>query len=119
MLLLFLASIFAAPSTVDDLPPGWRLVSLPEGGELRYLPPGASAADYPRHALSRRIEGRTVLRLVVSPLGRILDCRAIQSAGDAELDRRACQLYRSRAQFKFNGVSRPQTFNAPIEWRIE
>lgn len=119
MLLFFLASIFAEPLPAEALPPGWRLVSLPEGGELRYLPPRADVTDYPRQALLAGIQGRTMLRLVVSPHGQILDCRAVQSAGDAELDSRACQLYRSRAKFRFNRVSAPQTFHAPIEWRIE
>lgn len=119
MLLLLFTLMFTELSVADDLPNGWRLIPLPGGGELRFLPPRANTSDYPRKALLAGIQGRTILRLVISPSGEMLDCKPVQSAGNSELDRRACQLYRTRAQFKLKGVSQPQTFQAPIEWWIE
>lgn len=97
---------------------GWRTVNYPGGGVLRYLLPKMTHADYPRGALDAGIEGRTLLRLEVDPQGRIVDCRAAQSAGPT-LDARACEAYRARARFELRGIDHNIVLHAPVQWQLE
>lgn len=99
--------------------PGWHVVSLPGGAELRYLPPHVSDADYPARARRADAQGTSVLRLQVDLSGQIIDCSIVRSSGFPDLDERACPLYRSRARFELRGMTQTITLDAPLSWRLE
>lgn len=101
------------------LRPGWHVVTLPDGAELRYLPPHVSDADYPARARRADAQGTSVLRLQVDTSGRIVGCSTVRSSGFPDLDERACPLYRSRARFEPRGMTQTITLHAPLSWRLE
>ena len=101
------------------LRPDWRVISFPDGSELRYLPPQVTAADYPSGALRADAQGRSVVRLEVDASGLITSCSTARSSGSPDLDAQACQLYRSRARFELRGKSGPIILPAPITWQLE
>ena len=98
---------------------GWRTTRLPDGTEVDYLVPTITHGDYPKASLRAEIEGTSVLRLTVSPRGRILSCETFETAGAEELDARACQLYHRRARYRLRNATAPVVLLAPIVWRIE
>lgn len=99
--------------------PDWVTITLPDGVELRFLPPAVSFEDYPKVATRNGVEGTSVLLLQVAPSGQIISCTTARSAGMLALDEQACLLYRTRARFELRGATQPQTFQAPVEWKFE
>ena len=101
------------------LPPGWLMMTLPEGVEVRFLPPAVSFEDYPKLASRIGVEGTSLLSLQVDPSGQITGCTTARSAGLPELDEQACLLYRTRARFELRGATQPVTLFAPVMWKLE
>jgi len=56
--------------------------------------------DYPMKAFEKSAEGVTRFELLISPEGKIVDCKILSSSGNAELDETTCYLTRKRAQFR-------------------
>lgn len=104
----------AAPAATEA---GWRVYHPRAGGELRYFIP-LTEADYPPRALRFEIEGRTMVTLLLSPSGGVIECSVYQSSGYAELDEQACPLIRKRARFELNGISDNLKVTVPIAWRL-
>jgi len=98
---------------------GWRTISFPDGGELRYLPPRIRDADYPAEARAAGAEGTSMIRLTVGTDGRITSCQTAKSAGFAALDAGACRLYVGSARFELRRISQPLVLHAPVVWRLE
>ena len=99
--------------------PDWRVISLADGTELRYVPPQVTDADYPARARRQDAQGTSVLRLQVDKSGHITSCSTAKSSGFPDLDERACLLYRSRARFELKGTTPSITLHAPMVWRLE
>lgn len=66
-----------------------------EGSLASYV----SDSDYPADALAQGAEGTVAFRLVVSPEGRVIDCKIEQSSGTSSLDAQTCAVMTSRARF--------------------
>ncbi|MDG2532366.1 TonB family protein [Sphingomonas sp. HITSZ_GF] len=82
---------------------------------LRLLAPlGATDSDYPRWAIDHSLGGRVVMRLEVSPEGRVSKCEVVSSSGYASLDARACEVYRTRGFF--NPGAGMRVARAPFSW---
>ena len=60
---------------------------------------GLRHTDYPEESLRRRSQGRVVVRIDVSPEGRITACLPIASSGDRALDSTTCRIILERARF--------------------
>ena len=119
IIFLWLA-IGAGPATdTQPVRDEWRVVTLPDGVELRYLPPHVSDADYPVRARRIDAEGTSLLRLEVDSSGRLTNCAVIRSSGFPDLDERGCLLYRSRARFEPRCATQRITLHAPMTWRLE
>ena len=101
------------------LRPGWYTMTLPEGVEVRILPPAVSFKDYPKVASRMGVEGTSLLRVQVDPSGKITSCTTERSAGLPELDEQACLLYRTRARFELRGATQPVTLFGPMQWILE
>ena len=99
--------------------PAWRVVALPEGGELRYIPPLPTGAEYPAEDKAARREGTTMTRLTINPAGQVARCEIARSAGSAALDASACRLYVDRARFELRNVSQAVEMLAPVVWKLE
>lgn len=56
--------------------------------------------DYPMKAFEKQWEGVTRFELLVSPEGRVADCKVTSSSGHEELDRATCFLATKRVQFQ-------------------
>ena len=56
--------------------------------------------DYPMKAFEKRQEGVTRFELLVTPAGKIADCRITSSSGHEELDKATCHLATKRVQFR-------------------
>ena len=106
------------PAVTDPLSRAWQVRAV-DGGEMHYILPRPTDADYPVSALQQGLEGTTLLQLVVNPSGAILTCDILQSSGHSALDDGACRLYRKLGRFRFVGVSKPVTLRAPVTWRTE
>ena len=96
----------------------WHVVTYADGGVLRYLPPEVTEADYPKRALRNGWEGRTVVQLHVNRRGRVTSCRVAESAGLAELDERACRIYRERGRFELTNLPGGKDVRAPVRWQL-
>lgn len=92
---------------------------LPEGVEVRFLPPVVTFNDYPKAARRMEAEGTSLLSLQVDPSGHITGCATARSAGWPDLDEQACLLYRTRARFELRGATQPVTLFAPVMWKLE
>lgn len=55
--------------------------------------------DYPTKAFEKKAEGVTRFDLLVSPEGKIADCKVTVSSGNEDLDKRTCFLAGRRARF--------------------
>lgn len=55
--------------------------------------------DYPMKAFEKNQEGVTQFELLISPTGKIAECKVTVSSGSEELDRTTCRLANKRAQF--------------------
>ena len=119
--IIFLWLAIGAGPAADTEPvrDGWLVVTLPDGVELRYLPPHVTHADYPVRARRIDSEGTSLLRLEVDSSGRLTNCAVIRSSGFPDLDERGCLLYRSRARFEPRGATQSITLHAPMTWRLE
>jgi TonB family protein len=95
--------------------PGWSIVPLPEGAELRYVPPVVGLRDYPKQALRAGDHGTTVLKLQVDSSG-LIGCTTARSSGSPLLDEQSCRLYRERGRFDLRGTCGPVTLQAPVAW---
>ena len=60
---------------------------------------GMTPSAYPTAAIARRAEGRVVVRVTVSPLGRASGCALVASSGSEALDQATCRVIRTRALF--------------------
>ncbi len=81
-----------------------------------------SDADYPTAALRRGDQGATRFELVISPDGRVRDCRIAQSSGSADLDATTCARLSQRARFTpardEHGDLVAGRYSGVIRWRI-
>jgi TonB family protein len=110
------AEVSEPPAT--SLQPGWVVMKLPEGAELRYLPLAVTLADYPKMALRMGAEGTSVLALQLDVSGRIISCTTARSSGWSELDAKACLLYRTRGRLELRGATEPVRLQAPVKWML-
>lgn len=55
--------------------------------------------DYPKRALSRHAQGRTVVVVTVDPEGRTKACRVAVTSGDADLDSSTCEVARRHGRY--------------------
>ena len=100
------------------LRPGWLVLPLPQGAELRFLPIAVTLKDYPKAARRAGEEGTSHLSLEVDPSGHIIGFTTARSSGSPALDEQACQLYRTRGRFEVLGTTRPVTVQAPVRWKL-
>jgi TonB family protein len=94
----------------------WPVLSLPDGAELRYLPPAVTRKDYPHLALRAEVEGTSIVSLQVDTSGHLVGCTTARSSGSPILDQQACRLYRERGRFELRGSTQPVTFQTPVQW---
>lgn len=115
--------IIAPPSP----PPGYRpaparRVAVPPQRARANLQSYFSEDDYPASALRARVEGVTLVRLVVGPTGRVQDCSVIASSGNIALDQATCRILRSRARYRpaFDSAGAPVVGadRGRIVWRL-
>lgn len=55
--------------------------------------------DYPKRALSRHVQGRSVVVVTVDPEGRTKACRVAVTSGDADLDSSTCDVARRHGRY--------------------
>lgn len=55
--------------------------------------------DYPKRALSRHVQGRTVVVVTVDPEGKTKACRVAVTSGDADLDSSTCDIARRHGRY--------------------
>jgi len=116
-LLVVIAPVLAQGATISR-DGEWRVVTYEDGGELRYIPPQVTEADYPPGALRTDAEGRTVVALHVDAQGRVTRCETAETSGLAELDERACEIYRERGRFELRNLPDGKTLRAPVVWKL-
>jgi periplasmic protein TonB len=56
-------------------------------------------SDYRRISIGRVPAGSATLRFVVTPQGRMRNCRVVRSSGDAQVDSVLCQVAERRMRF--------------------
>lgn len=69
------------------------------GSHAEYLRGDIRDRDYPREARDAGIQGDLTTRYVISPNGRITDCRIVRSSGSALLDATTCRLVMERFRY--------------------
>ena len=76
--------------------------------------------DYPEAALRRNEQGTVGFELDVSPQGRVVQCRVIQSSGSPLIDAATCRVMVLRARFTpardADGRAVPDTVTNHIRW---
>ncbi len=77
---------------------GTATSTAPTAIQLEYM--SAPPPKYPRHALSRRIEGTVLLQVLVGIDGRPIDVTVSQSSGNRELDEAARSQILKRWSFR-------------------
>ena len=109
----------AIQSSLPDAParPGWRIVQLADGAELRYLPVVPTLKDYPKAAIRADAEGTSLIRLKIDSSGRIMDCSTSRSSGWQILDEGACVLYRKHGRFEVR-ATKPVSVDAAVSWKL-
>ena len=105
----------ATPSDRAPTRPGWLVLQLPDGAELRYLPLAVTLKDYPKEARRAGDEGTSLLDLQVGSSG-LTGCSTARSSGSPVLDEQACRLYQKRGRFDLRGASEPVTIKASVRW---
>ncbi|UAJ09292.1 energy transducer TonB [Glacieibacterium megasporae] len=70
------------------------------GSHAEYLRGDIRDRDYPREARDAGIQGDLTTRYVISPDGRITDCRIVRSSGSALLDSTTCRLVMKRFRYR-------------------
>ena len=83
----------AEPPAEAAAPPPVRQPS--RAARARYVSGGLNNSDNP----GGRFVGAVGVRLTVGPNGRVINCRAERSSGNAELDARTCRLAQQRITF--------------------
>ena len=63
-------------------------------------------------------EGRTVVALHVDAQGRVTRCETAETSGLAELDERACEIYRERGRFDLRNLPDGKNLRAPVVWKL-
>lgn len=117
----------AASACQDDLLRSWAADPAQEA-KITWRPSivspekGTSVSDYPTAALREGAEGDTVFRLNLDGTGRITDCKIVASAGNEDLDTRACTLMRERGPLPAarltDGRAAPTVIVGRFEWRL-
>lgn len=76
--------------------------------------------DYPDSALRARAGGTVVAKITVAPDGRVADCSAVVSSGNAALDRQTCALVTKRGRFRAaagaDGTAVAAPYIASVRW---
>jgi len=70
------------------------------GSPAQWISGGLQNSDYPRRALSDRLQGRVSVRFTVLTNGRIANCRVVASSGSPMLDATTCRLLTQRLRFR-------------------
>ena len=90
----------------------------PIGGTVSFF----KVDDYPPAALAANASGEVMARLTVGPDGRVRDCVAVVSSGNADLDETTCRVFRERGRFEPaigpQGAPILAPFVTPVRWRI-
>lgn len=83
---------------------------------------GYRTDDYPRGALARRTQGRVILRIMINAAARAEECTVVATSGDAQIDRRSCEVAMARGRFEpgLDAAGRPVAIAAvfQVTWRI-
>lgn len=125
---LAMGKAMAAASTCqDDLLRSWGADPAVEA-KISWRPAivapekDTSVSDYPMAALREGAEGDTLFRLSLDRTGRITDCKIVASAGNEDLDTRACTLMRERGSLPAarlaDGSAAPTVIVARFAWRL-
>ena len=76
--------------------------------------------DYPPQAMQRGEQGQVGFELDVSPAGRVVHCRVIQSSGSALIDAATCRIMVARARYiparNADGSAASDTVTGNIRW---
>jgi TonB family protein len=117
----------AASACQDDLLRSWGADPAQEA-KISWRPAivaperDMSDSDYPTAALREGAEGDTLFRLNLDRTGRIADCRIVASAGNSDLDTRACTLMRERGSLPparlADGSAAPTVIVGRFAWRL-
>jgi len=79
--------------------------------------------DYPLAAISNNEEGAVRVELVITPAGRVGDCRVVESSNSAALDVATCNLLRRRARYSpaRDALGRPVEDRQTVKtrWKLE
>lgn len=78
--------------------------------------------DYPPGPLRRGASATTLVRLVISPAGRVASCAVDRSSGDAELDTAACtQIWKLRFSPATDAAGKPVAAEAvqTLRWQFD
>ena len=101
-------------------PPGKPAVTFarPRGPMASFV----TADDYPGPALYAGEEGVSMLRITISPAGRVESCSIHASSGSVALDTTACSLMMRRGRFTAaldaEGQPTRDEFIMPFEWKL-
>ena len=68
--------------------------------EARYVAGGVRDSDYPREARIAGIQGSVLMRFLITPQGRVGECRVTRSSGNRGLDQATCQLMQQRLRYR-------------------
>jgi TonB family protein len=99
----------------------WTLPDPPTGARARAaLASYVADGDYPLQAMRKGEQGTVGFELDVSPQGRVVACRILESSGSRLLDVRTCQIMFVRARFTPGsdaaGHPAPDTVTGRIRW---
>ena len=107
----------------DEVPSriSWVLPREPTGARARAnLATYISDGDYPASAVRHHEQGRVGFELDISPEGRVINCRIMQSSGSRMLDLRTCQIMLVRGRFlparDAQGHAVPDTVSNSVNW---
>ena len=82
-----------------------------------------STDDYPLAAIARGEEGPVRAEVIISPEGRVSECRIVESSRSAALDVTTCNILRRRARYSpaRDSVGRPveDRQTVKIRWQLE
>jgi len=114
-----LAVLLSTQIAVASGSSAWTTVPAPGGGSISYQSPAAGDGDYPPAAKRLEAQGTAYVRLTIGLDGQVTDCSVVRTAGNDDLDRASCVLYRTKAHFKVLGRREPVVVTAPVAWRLE
>ena len=91
---------------------------VPRGDAGEWFPPNA----YPPEALRAARQGRTVVRVGVDSVGKVVSCEVEVSSGTAVLDARTCELAFEHGSFNpgtdRKGLPAAGTYLLPVNWSL-